>query len=213
MKKLSLFLVCLSFGAAGCTNGYRVYVNGFSELKEPIKPNAAFYVSAPDPNSRNPIFDSQVKSKIETLLKLHNFSPAEDVNKADYVITFHIGAQSHQYLDYEPFYRPYFFGGYHGGYWGGYDFGYTTYIPYYETYYDKWFTMRVLSRSGSDSSKSGSVVWVGEALISTGSDDMRRIIDYLLVGCFEYFGQDTFRQKSIVVAEDDPAILEIESIR
>jgi hypothetical protein len=213
MKKLSLFLLCFSFGAAGCTNGYRVYVNGFSELKQPIRQNTSFYVSAPDPNSRNPIFDSQVKSKIEALLRLHNYTPVEDVNNADYVITFNIGAKSHHYLDYEPFYRPYFFGGYYGGYWSGYEFGYTTYIPYYDTYYDKWLTMKVMSRGKEDSSKTGNVVWVGEAVVSTGNDDMRKIIDYLLVGCFDYFGQDTLRQKSIVVTEDEPEILNIQSIR
>jgi hypothetical protein len=212
MKKLSLFLFCLSFIAAGCTNGYRVYVNGYSEMKEPISQNAAFYVSEPDPNSRNPIFDSQIKSKIEVLLKLHGYSAVEDINKADYLITFRIGAESHQHLDYEPFYHPYYFD-YHGGYHSGYEFGYTTYIPSYYTYYDRWFTMKVLSAVKDDGSKNGRVVWVGETRLSTGNDDLRKIIDYLLVGCFEYFGQDTSRQRSVIVTEDDPKILDIDSIR
>jgi hypothetical protein len=56
-------------------------------------------------------------------------------------------------------------------------------------------------------------VWVVEAATSTGSDDMRKIIDYLLVGCFRYFGADTSRKRSFVITEDDPVILEIKSIR
>lgn len=212
MKKLSLFLLLFSFAAAGCTNGYRVYVNGFSEMKEPISQNASFYVSSPDPNSRNPIFDSQIKAKIEVLLKLRGYSAVEDANKADYLITFHLGAESHQYMNYEPLYHPYYFG-YHGGYYSGYEFGYTTYIPTYDTYYDRWFTMKVLSAGKDDDSKNRKVMWVGEAFLSTGNDDLRRTIDYLLVGCIKFFGQDTFRQKNVVVTEDDPEILQIETVR
>jgi hypothetical protein len=211
MKKLSLILICFAFAATGCTNGYRVYVNGYSQLVEPIKHNAKFYVSSQDPNSKNPIFDNQVKSKIEALLKKHNYEPVSDVNESEYVILFQIGSDSHVYYDYEPVYHSY--AGFHRGYWNGYDFGYTTYFPYYDTYYDRMLSMKVLSRNSDTGTKDKKVVWVGEAAISTGNDDMRSVIDYLLAGCFHYFGADTSRQKSIVITEDDPDILEIELIR
>ena len=211
MKKLSFILICCSFMAAGCTNGYRVYVNGYSEQAEPIGQNAKIYVSSHDPNSKNPIFDNQVKAKIEALLESHNYVPVSDINESEYVLSFHIGMDSHGYYEYEPFFHPYF--GFHSGYWSGYDFGYTTYYPYYDTYYDKWFSMKVSARNGTMDSKDWKAVWVGEASVSTGSDDMRRVIDYLLVGCFHYFGVDTSRQKSIVITEYDPDILKIETIR
>ena len=130
MKKLSLILICFSFLATGCNSGYRVYVNGYSEPNEPIKQNSTFYVSTNDPNSHNPIFDRQIKAKIEALLDHDNYIPVKDINDSVYMISFRIGTDSHRYLDYEPTPQMYF--GAHSGYWSGYSFGYTTYIPYYD---------------------------------------------------------------------------------
>ena len=209
MKKLSMFLICMSFITSGCTHGYRVYVNGYSEIEERIKSQSSIYVSADDPNSQNPIFDKQIKAKVEELLKIRGFIPASDNEKANYRITFHIGMDSRQVSGFEPAYRPYV--GVSTGYWSGYHFGYTTYVPYYDTYTDRWLAMKVFARDKDTNEEK--VVWVGEAVISTSGDDIRRVIDYLLVGCFEYFGIDTTRQRSIVISEENPDILKIESIR
>lgn len=211
MKKLSLILICLSFVTTGCTYGYRVSINGYSELTQPIEQDASFYVSTKDPNSPNPIFDNQIKSKIEALLVRNNYTVVTDVNDSKYVISFRLGSNSRQYYSYEPHYSTYF--GYHYGYWSGYDFGYSTYIPYYDTYYDKWLSMKVTTRNGDTGETNDKAVWVAEAAVSTGNEDMRKIIDYLLVGCFRYFGADTTRKKNFVITEEDPEILAIESIR
>lgn len=211
MRKLSLILICFSFLATGCTSGYRVYINGYSELTQPIKQNASFYVEADDTNSPNPIFDNQIKAKIESLLERHSYTSVSDINDSEYVISFRVGSDSHQYYSYEPYYHTYF--GYHHGYWSGYNFGYTTYVPYYDTYYDRWLSMKVTVRSDDSGTGDKKALWVGEAAVSTGSDDIRGVIDYLLVGCFRYFGADTSRQRNIVIAEDDPEILHLESIR
>jgi len=209
MKKLCMFLICLSFIASGCTSGYRVYVNGYSEIDERVQPDSTIYVSADDPNSQNPIFDKQIKAKIKELLKIHSFTPASDIEQANYRIDFHVGMDSHQVSGYEPLYHPYV--GFHTGYWSGYHFGYTTYVPYYDMYFDRWLAMKVFARDKESNEEK--VIWVGEAVISTSGDDIRRVIDYLLVGCFEYFGIDTSRQRSIIVTEENPDILKIESIR
>ncbi len=212
MKKLSLVLICLAFWGTGCSTGYRVYINGYSEQAQAIKPNAAFYVDANDTTSRNPVFDNQIKAKIETLLRMENYVPVTEINEAEYVITFRVGVSSHEYHYYEPFYHTYF--GFHSGYrHGGYGFGYTTFVPYYDTYYDRWLSMTISQRGGAGGANSEKVVWVGDAVISTSGEDLRRVINYLIVGCFDYFGIDTIKQKSIVVSEDDPKILEIQNIR
>lgn len=208
MKKLCLILTCLSFVTTGCTHGYRVSINGYSELVQPIEQNAPFYVSIKDSNSLNPIFDNQIKSKIQVLLERHNYTVVPDINDSKYIISFHIGSSSHLYYGYEPQY----YVGFHHGYWSGYDFGYTTYVPYYDTYYDKWLTLKV-SRFNDTGENKNKAVWVGEAAISSGSDDMRKIIDYLLAGCFRYFGADTSRKRNFVITEDDPEVLAIKFIR
>ena len=86
MKKLCLILIFLSFITTGCTYGYRVSVNGYSELAKPIEPNAPFYIFTNDANSLNPIFENQIKSKIEALLENHNYTVVSDINDSKYVI-------------------------------------------------------------------------------------------------------------------------------
>ena len=194
----------------GCTHGYRVSVNGYSQLSEPFEPNEAFYVSANDPNSLNPIFDNQIKSKIETLLKRNNYSVVDNKNDSKYVISFHIGSNTTQNFNYEPRYHTYF--GYHSGYWSGYDFGYATYVPYYDTYYNKWFSLKVTLRSDDPNDSDNKAVWVGESAVSSSTDDMRKIIDYLLTGCFRYFGADTTRKRTFVLSEDDSVILDLKYV-
>ena len=208
MKNLSLILFVLSICVTGCTSGYRVHVNGFSEADQ-IRQKASVYVSV-DPNSRNPIFDKEIKAKIEELLKWYEYVPTEDLEQSDYRLTFEAGMDSHHTSGFTPLYHPYV--GFHGGYWSGYHFGYSTYVPYYDTYYDQRLGIKVFARD-SAASVEEKIVWVGEAMISTSGEDFRRTINYLLVGCFQYFGADTTRQRSLIVTEKDPRIIRIESLR
>ncbi len=210
MKKLCLLLATISLCIAGCTTGYRVHVNGFSERGRQIRDNASVYVSE-DPNAQNPIFDKEIKAKIEELLKWYDYVPASAIEQSDYRLAFQLGMDSHQSSGFAPLYHPY--GGFYSGYSRGYHFGYTTYVPYYDTFYDQRLSMKVFARDPAAGSDEEKIVWVGEAMTSTSGDDIRRTIGYLLVGCFEYFGVDTTRQKSLVVTEDDPRIIQIESLR
>ena len=211
MKKLCLSLGTFLICAAGCTSGYRVHVNGYSEPNEAIRKGASIYVSADEPNSQNPIFDKQIKTKIEELLKWYGYVPVSVNDEYDYKIAFQIGVNSYQRSGYEPIYHSSV--GFYGGHWNSYHFGYSTYIPFYDTYYDRWLVMKVFARDSDSGSEDEKVVWVSEAMISTSSDDIRRVIDYLLVGCFEYFGADTTRQRSFTITEKDSRILQIESLR
>ena len=210
MKNLCLFFAAFFICATGCTSGYRVHVNGYSELDETIRKGASIYVSADEPNSQNPIFDKQIKAKIEELLKWYDYVPVS-ADKYDYRIDFQVGMNSHQVSGYEPVYHTSV--GYYGGYYTGYHFGYSTYIPFHDTYYDRWLVVKVFAHDGDNDSDEEKVIWVGEAMISTSGGDIRRVIDYLLVGCFEYFGADTTRQRSFVITEKDSRILQIESLR
>src|SRR4030042_227757 len=194
MNKLYLILLTIPIYAAGCTTTYRVQVNGFSELAQSIRDKASIYVAV-DPNSQNPIFYKEIKAKIEMLLKSHGYIPAPDVEQADYRLAFHVGLDSHRVTGYTPLYSP--FMGFHDRYWGDYNFGYTRYVPYFETFYDQWFVMKVFATGRDDTSKTGQVVWIGEAMTDTGDADLRRVVDYLLIAGFEYFGVDTKRQSAL----------------
>ena len=210
MNKLYLILLAVPIYAAGCTSTFTVNVNGFSEFSKPISDEASIYVTV-DPNSRNPIFDKEIKSKIEILLKSRGYVPVPDVEQADYRLAFHAGLDSHRVTGYTPFYRSY--AGFYNRYWGNYNFGYTRYVPYVETFYDQWLVMKVFATGRDDASEAGKVVWIGEAMLDTSVADLRRVVDYLLVAGFEYFGVDTKRQITLKVGPDDPRIIEIASFK
>jgi hypothetical protein len=208
MKKVYLILAIVSIGFTGCSTGYRVYVNGFSEIEQPVKENAAFTVAA-DVNSRNPIMDSRIKNRIEELLKYNGYSIADANGRFDYKLTFRTGRQDYQTVEYEPFYHSYV--GFYGGHHSGYGFGYTSYYPSYQLYEAQWLEMKLLAPAAPGDSKAEKVIWVGEAITETNGQDQRIVIDYLLVGCLEYLGQETGKQKSLFIKEDDPRITMLET--
>lgn len=211
MKKISLIIAIFSICVTGCTSGYRVRVNGYSEFDRQITKKASVYVST-DPNSQNPIFDKEIKDKIAELLKWYDFVPAPAVEQSDYRLSFQVGMNSHKDSGFTPFYQPY--AGFSSGYRrDSYYFGHTVYVPYYDTYYEQRLVIKVFARDGAEDSDSEQVVWIGDALISTSTEDIRRTVNYLLVACFEYFGADTTRQRSLVITEKDPRIIRIEFLR
>jgi len=210
MNKLYMILLTISICAAGCTTTYRVHVNGFSELDQPISDKASIYVTV-DPNSQNPIFDKEVKTKIEMMLKSHGYIPAPDVEPADYRLAFQLGLDSHRVSGYTPLYRPSI--GFHDRYWGEYDFGFTSYVPYFDTYYNQWLVMKVFATGRTAASETGQVVWIGEAMTDTSVADLRQVVNYLLVAGFEYFGVDTKRQMALTIGPDDPRIIRISTLR
>ncbi len=210
MNKVYSILVIILICNAGCTTTYVVRVNGFSEIDEPIKDKSSIYVTV-DPNSQNPIFDNQIKAKIEILLKSHGYVPAPDVEQADYRLAFRAGLDSQRVTGYTPLHRP--FMGFHNRFRGDYNFGYTTYVPYSETIYDQWLIMKVFSAGRTAALEAGQVVWIGEAMTGTSDADLRRVVNYLLVAGFEFFGVDTKRQMVLKISPEDPRITQLFTFR
>lgn len=205
-----MVLLSISICVGGCSTVYTVRVNGFSKLDEPIKDKASIYVTA-DPNSRNPIFDNEIKAKMESLLKERGYVPASDVEHSDYRLAFRTSLDSRRVSGYMPLYYPYV--SFHDRYWGNYHFGYTSYVPYIDTYYDHWLVMKVFASRPGAAQKDEQVVWIGEAMAGTSVADLRGVVDYLLVAGFEYFGEDTGRQIILRILPDDPRIIRISALR
>jgi len=209
MNKLCLVLLSIFIFISGCTPVYTVHVNGFSKLEEPIEEKALIYVTV-DPNSRNPIFDNEIKTKIEVLLEERGYVPAPDAESSDYRLTFQAGLDSRKIAGYEPLYRPVI--GFHDSYWGDYHFGYTSYVPYVDTYYDHWLVLKVFAAEPDEARQTEQVVWIGEAMTGTNVADLRHVVNCLLVADFEYFGEDTGRQMILKILPDDPRIIRISSL-
>lgn len=210
MKKLCLVLLSMLIWAGGCTTSYMVHVNGFSEHDQPIKKKASIYVAV-DPNSGNPIFDNEIKGKIEMLLKQHGYVPVADIEHSDYRLAFKVGLDSRRVSGYTPLYRPYF--DFYDRYWGDYHFGYYGYVPYVDTYYDQWLVIKVFAPEPDTASQTEKIIWIGEAMIDTDTADLRQIVSYLLVAVFECFGQDTGRQMVLKIPPDDPRIMQMNTLR
>jgi len=205
MQKTIILLVLAGLGAAGCTPRYRVHVNGYAELADPIAPGATLHVRT-DPNAANPIFDRQVRDHAETLLRGYGYAIAKTANRADYHIDFRVGVRSESVTGYTPVYSPYF--GVRGGYPGQSMFGFTSHVPYVDTFYDQWLVLRLL-RPASGDDGADEVVWVGEAVMSAEQADLRQTVDYLLIGCVEFLGVDTGRKVALTIRKDDPRLLSL----
>lgn len=206
MKKLLLLLSVVSCLSVGCSRSYVVRVNGFLARGRSVREKAAVYVAA-DTNSHNPIFEEEIRGKIEKLLARHGFSAVPGEERADYRLDFTFGINRRQVTGFEPYYGPvssFGFGGYRRYY-----YGHAAYVPYTETYHDQWLTIRLSDTGRQDSAAKGKVVWVGEAATTQYSGDFRQTVDYLLLGIFEYFGQDTKKQMTLTIDQSDPRIMQI----
>ncbi|MBN1361116.1 MAG: hypothetical protein JW993_11005 [Sedimentisphaerales bacterium] len=205
MNRLVLTVPLLALLGTGCTPVHRVYVNGYSELDEPVDKGAPIYVGT-DPNSQNPIFERQVKAKLQRLLEQQEYTLANAPQDAAYELDFQVGMRSEGTLDYVP--APGMYGGYHRRPWGGFAFGYDTYVPYLDRQYDQWLVLRLFRRH-SDAAVRRQLVWVGDAMMSTETAALREAVNYLLVAVLDVFGIDTAEQLSVTIRKDDPRLAEV----
>jgi len=210
MKTRGIILMMAAACLAGCTPSYRVHVNTFVDPNRPVTQGASVYV-AEDPNSGNPILKKQIASKLNELLQGYGYSTASSPDRATYVLTFEVGFNSNQVVDLAPVYRP--FGGLYGGFGsrfgrGGFGGGYA-YVPYVDTIFVHWLRMKLYTKDGGTLSQTN-VVWLGEALTGADNPELRQAVNYLLVGCMEYFGVDTREWVTVTIKEDDPRVLDIE---
>lgn len=206
MTRTLLTLAFAVLTGAGCTSAYRVQVNGYSELTEPLDRTAPMYVAA-DPNAENLVFQRQIKAKAEKVLRAEGYVVAETSEKATYEIAFRVGTVSQDVVDRSPVVDVR--AGFYGGYSRGYPFfGPMTYVPYYDTVYRQWLILRLFKRdSGETTAKQ--LVWVGEAAMEADRPAIRQAVNYLLVACIDHLGIDTAQEITVKIERDDPRAMEI----
>jgi hypothetical protein len=206
MTRYLLMLVAVAAAVAGCTPTYRVQVNTFSQLKEPLGPGTSIYVSA-DPNSRNPILAERITAKLRSALRAHGYTAAEKAEGAAYMMTFYAGMNPAEVLDYIPIARPYgAFGFYGGGHYQPWGFGYTTFVPYIDTVYAHWLEVRLYGL-GPNTPGRTHPIWIGETIVGTDEPDIRTAVNYLIVGLMEYFGTNIETWATVRLKPNDPRVL------
>ncbi len=179
---------------SGCTETYTIGVNGYVETPNPIPQNTKICIIT-DPHSPNPLYDNEIKAKIVKILSSRGYLPVDDPN-SEYKRTFRWGVLPQLVEDYEYVNGGFTHFGRHGVFVGG---GY--YSPYLRTSWNEWVQIKVY--------RGDKVVWVGEAATAKYYAEKRRDIDYLLVGAFQFFGQDTRHLKTVEITEKDPRIKEL----
>ncbi|MCX5804896.1 MAG: hypothetical protein NT010_02340 [Proteobacteria bacterium] len=72
--------------------------------------------------------------------------------------------------------------------------------------HDKWLSLKIID--GKDYRDLGKTtdVWIGEASVTGESPDLRDMINYLIIGILDHFGENTGKELFVNIQEDDPRI-------
>ncbi|HQO38163.1 MAG TPA: DUF4136 domain-containing protein [Candidatus Omnitrophota bacterium] len=210
-KTLCVLLVC--FLASGCATYYRVRVNGYLDAAQgpaPLTPEASFCVLE-NKDARNPIFDSQIRSKVEKLLtqKGYVLKPADT---ADFHVNFaYVVGTGQTVTDVR---REYSAGETGTVITHGPDGevrtstvllpARTTYVPYQYTEHTAMLTLEVIDAPRLRTSQQKKPVWIGESSTTVRDPDQRDIVNYLLAAVSDYFGQNTPKSVTALIKEDNP---------
>lgn len=208
-------IVILAFFLSGCAAYYNVRVNGYLDkvhTQTAIMPGVSVYVLE-NKNSKNPILESEVKSKIEKSLFEKGYR-LELENKADFYLIYTYAISSGKRVsEITPVYYP--------GDTGTiqtYDSsgkttssivtfpGYTVYMPHKVIVYTSSLSLKVIDADLFRNHKEENTVWIGEALSTSQNSDLRDMINYLLVASFEHFGENTFRGIVSNIYENDSRV-------
>ncbi|MEW6101715.1 MAG: membrane lipoprotein lipid attachment site-containing protein [Candidatus Omnitrophota bacterium] len=214
MKKLIIAIVGVLL-LAGCATVYRVKVNGYLSPGRDVVylPSGASFYVLPEQNSRNLIFESEIKSKIEALLSEKGFRilPRE---QADFYLTYiYSPGSGRQVTEIRPVYQPAETGTIQKITEEGkaetsfITFpGYTSYVPYRYTLYTYSLALEVVDARLARSTKEEKQLWIGEASSSLENPDHREAVNYLLVALFEHFGEDTHRSLKVDISAKNPGV-------
>jgi hypothetical protein len=210
VKSVLLLLLILM---QGCTSSYMVKVNSFLDPDKPVKitPGTTIHV-VDDKEAKNPLLDKEVTKKIENMLKLKGYSISQSDGPHYYVLHGYGIGQERRVTRTLPVYQP---GGTAtvtrtGPSGTSYSTiqlpGSTTYVPYTTAITDKWLSLKIID--GKDYRDSGKMtdIWIGEASVTGEGRDLRDMLNYLILGIFEYFGENTGKELIINIREDDPRI-------
>lgn len=218
MKKLHQFVTALicSVLLIGCASGITVRTSGFLDQESQSFASGARIYVAVDPKSENPLLDAEIGRKIELLLKDRGYQVSPR-SEAQLILRYVYGIDQGKVMtDMVPEFRPgdvtYETGRYRtNGQEGTYSqysttAGYIAHVPVDKVVYLRNLTVKVFEVKDQDE---GHPVWIGESRSSGVSEDLRSMIDYLLIGTFRSFGKDTQRVKTTVISTNDSEVLRL----
>lgn len=206
------FFLLVFFIFYGCATTYSVKINGYIDPSRPFKTGEGPIFIIEDPNTKNPLLEREIVEKLNRMLKLKGYAQA-DFEKAKFYMQYSYGIGPEKTITSTmPVYTP---GqtatitktGPKGTSYSTVQVpGSTTYIPYTATVTDKWLFIKVLDGETYRNEGKDSILWIGEATTTSGENDIRHLINYLIAGISRYFGENTERTITVRISEDDPLL-------
>lgn len=205
----------LALFISGCAANYAVVTNTYLDRTAPNPgiPAGASFAVLTNKNAPNPLFDNEVKSKIQNLLLGRGYRLVpEDQAQFFATYTYDISGKTAATT------RPDIVSGpgivqhvYVNGSNQAYtivspSFSYVTYVTDYYNVYTARLFFKVLDAKAMRESGAQKVVWVGDTINESTNPDLRESIDYLLVATFKFFGTDTGRNREISLSADDKEV-------
>ena len=188
-------LACGYLLLAGCAStSYNIGIDSYTaQPPSQIPPGATF--SAVASSGGNVLLDQEVQGKIGQLMMDRDFSivPAEE---AEYLILALFGIGDPQTVSTGGVVLPVG--------------NMLAYVPRSATTYFRWLLIGVAEaeqfRTQDLTTTQIPWLWLGQTSSAGSSDDLRHVIDYLLVPTFETFGQSTARRIEVTLKEDDERV-------
>ncbi|MBL8012398.1 MAG: hypothetical protein JNN05_00985 [Candidatus Omnitrophica bacterium] len=217
MKSLKFFLsvISLMLLAWGCASGVTVKTNGFLDRKgdwPSVASGSRIYVQTSS-HAENPLFDQEIAGKIKQLLQNDGYAVSA---KSDAQFSLAYAYEMDQGLTVTETVSEYHPGDvlYHSGRfkvngqegtYSNYETtpGYITHVPVDTVVYTRKLVLTVHDIKDADARP----VWIGESFSQGTHDDLREMIDYLLVGAFRSFGKDTQKSLRTVIPFNDPEVM------
>ncbi|MFA6345637.1 MAG: hypothetical protein WCX34_06315 [Syntrophales bacterium] len=208
----ALLWVALALLLGGCALNVRT--TGFLDpaAGTSAPPAGASFAVLENAEVPNPIFDREIRGKIEILLTKHGYKIAAQ-DRADYLLTFSYdmsaGLRIGTMTSYGPP-RTQIVAVSDGR--GGRTFraitvpGAVTTRPTVTETFTRRLTLKVVDASPLRAGGPERVVWIGDTLSTETSSDLRYDIDYLLAAAFAWFGRDTGRQITVPIHGDNPDV-------
>ncbi len=217
MKQFAILLALVgTIGlTTGCSTKYIVHVNGYLDGKDAQQVTSGACICVIESkNEENPLFVTEVRRKIESLLRLKGYGICPDVS-ADYRLVFQCGMDSGKTVDRDQLMQEpghYVRVRSHEG--GDSDSYSTVYIPgssywvtHSETVFTSWLSLSLyVAPKAQEELDAPRPLWVGEITSSGLSSDLREMIDPMLIGAFEHFGQNTRKQVRKIIPKSDPRL-------
>jgi hypothetical protein len=211
MKKV-LLLAAIALLVSGCALNVRT--TGFLDpaAGADAPPPGASFAVLENAEAPNPIFDREVRGKIEILLARHGYKVAAQ-DRADYLLTFSYDMSAGLRIGTMTSYGPpqtKIVAVSDGR--GGRTFraitvpGAVTTTPTMTETFTRRLTLKTVDAGSLRAGRPERVVWIGDTLSTETSSDLRYDIDYLLAAAFAWFGRDTGKQATVPIHGDNPDV-------